>query len=292
MPRTLIVPGVSVEARFDVPPPLPARSGILGTVGVVDRIPEEGVAGVTSTQELFEVFGSATRFSFPEVVSALVNGVSEVIVSPVDPGTGQEAAVTLQDDEGDDIAILRARAVGPWGNDLSVRVVRSLATDRRTVRRISIEVLHNGRPIERHDNMILRPGDDNDLFTVINRDSGVLVAVDPVFQEDLPAVDASLVPLIEATEAAASGMLTATGADLIGVTAARAGSGGNRISLSVRDGRAVTVLNDTNDDPSVRIRAAEVGALGATIQITVADDGAGGVNVTVEVPGNPASTLR
>ena len=39
MPRTLIVPGVSVEARFDVPPPLPARSGILGAVGVVDRIP-------------------------------------------------------------------------------------------------------------------------------------------------------------------------------------------------------------------------------------------------------------
>ena len=107
MPRTLIVPGVSVEARFDVPPPLPARSGRLGAVGVVDRIPEAGVAGVTTTQELFEVFGSATRFSFPEVVSALVNGVSEVIVSPVDPGTGQEAAVTLQDDEGDDVAILR-----------------------------------------------------------------------------------------------------------------------------------------------------------------------------------------
>ena len=115
MPRTLIVPGVSVEARFDVPPPLPARSGILGAVGVVDRIPEDGVAGVTATQELFEVFGPATRYSFPEVLSALVNGVSEVIVSPVDPGTGQEASVTLQDDEGDDVAILRARAVGPLG---------------------------------------------------------------------------------------------------------------------------------------------------------------------------------
>jgi hypothetical protein len=292
MPRSLIVPGVSVEARFDVPPPLPARSGILGAVGVVDRIPQEGIAGITSTQELFEVFGSATRFSFPEVVSALVNGVSEVIVSPVDPGTGQEASVTLQDDEGDDVVILRARAVGPWGNDLSVRVIRSLATDRRTVRRISIEVLHKGRPVERHDNMILRPGDDNDLFTVINRDSGVLVAVDPVFQEDLPALDAGLMQLNEAAEAAASGMLTATGASLIAVTAARPGSGGNRISLSVRQGRAVTVLNDTNDDPAVRIRAVEPGAQGATIQITVADDGAGGVNVTVEVPGNPARNYQ
>ena len=44
---------------------------------------------------------------------------------------------------------------------------------------MTLEVLHKGQAIERHDNMILRPGDDNDLFTVINRDSGVIVAIDP-----------------------------------------------------------------------------------------------------------------
>src|SRR5688572_20021400 len=99
MPRTLVVPGVSVEARFDVPPPLPARSGILGAVGVVDRIPPEIVKAVTTTQELFEVFGPATRFSFPEVVSALVNGVSELVLSPVAPGTGTAAFCRLTDDE-------------------------------------------------------------------------------------------------------------------------------------------------------------------------------------------------
>src|SRR5688572_5138435 len=132
MPRTLVVPGVSVEARFDVPPPLPARSGILGAVGVVDRIPAEGVKAVTTTQELFDVFGAATRFSFPEAVSALVNGVSELVLSPVANGSGQPAVVRLIDDEGEDVALLRARAVGPWGNDLAVRVTRQLSSDRRT----------------------------------------------------------------------------------------------------------------------------------------------------------------
>ncbi|MBV7335212.1 hypothetical protein KFU94_44630 [Chloroflexi bacterium TSY] len=292
MPRTLIVPGVSVEARFDVPPPLPARSGILGAVGVVDQIPESGVAGVTTSQELFELFGPATRLSFPEALSALINGVSEVIVSPVAPETGQAASVTLNDDEGDQVALLRARAVGPWGNDLSVRVIRSLAADRRTVRRMTLEVLYKDRPIERHDNMILRPGDDNDLFTVINRDSGVLVAVDPVFQEDLPHLDSALEALTSVSEAAASGTLTAAAASLIDLSALRPGSGGNRISLEVSQGRAVLVLSDTNGDPSVRIRAAETGAQGTSIRITITDDGSGGVNVIVEAPGAAARTYE
>ncbi len=287
MPRTLIVPGVSVEARFDVPPPLPARSGILGAVGVVDQVPEEGVKAVTTTQELLEVFGPATRFAFPEALSALINGVSEIVVSPVDPGSGQAADVRLTDDEGDEVAILRARAVGPWGNDLSVRVIRSLASDRRTVRRITLEVLHKGLAVERHDNMILRPGDDNDLFVVINRDSGVLVAVDPVFQDDLPVLDVALESLTDGVAQAASGMLTSAGADLIAVSATNPGAGGNRISLETLAGRAVAELEDGGGVPVVRILAAQVGAAGALISVSVADDGAGGVNVTVQVPGNP-----
>jgi len=115
-------------------------------------MPAEIVKSVTTTQGLFDLFGTATLYSFPEAVSALVNGVSEMIVSPVHPGTGQVAEARLQDDEGEDVAVLRARAVGPWGNDLSVRITRALAGDRRTVRRVTLEVLFKGRPIERHSN--------------------------------------------------------------------------------------------------------------------------------------------
>ncbi len=288
MPRTLVVPGVSVEARFDVPPPLPARSGILGAVGVVDRVPQKAaIRAVTNTQELFEIYGPATRFSFPEAVSALVNGVSQVIVSPVSPGGGAAATLMLTDDENQNVVQLRARAPGPWGNKLSVRVIRTLASDRRTVRRVSLEVLHGGVTVERHDNMVMRAGDDNDLFTVVNRDSGVIVAVDPVFTTDLPTIDNARVGFQDGVAAAATGMLTNAGANLLTVTAAQPGEGGNRLSLDVQDGRASLTLADPNADPSVRIRAAAAGAAGAAITIGVVDDGAGGVNVTVTEPGNP-----
>lgn len=289
MPRTLVVPGVSVEARFDVPPPLPARSGILGAVGVVDRMPDDApVKAVATTQELFDIYGPGTRFSFPEAVSALVNGVSQVIVSPVDPAGGAVARVTLTDDEANDVVLLRARAAGPWGNDLSVRVIRTLASDRRTVRRITVEVLYKGRPVERHDNMVLRPGDDNDLFTVINRDSGVIVAVDPVFTDDLPTTDGDRVGFQTGSAVAASGQVTRAGAALVSVQAATAGAAGNRISLEVLDGRAAAGFDDTNGDASIRVLAATPGPAGAGITIEIADDGAGGVDVTVNEPGAAA----
>lgn len=289
MPRTLVVPGVSIEARFDVPPPLPARSGILGAIGVVDRRPDDSpVKAVTTTQEMFDIYGPGTRFSFPEAVSALINGVSQVIVSPVVSAGGVAASVTLTDEETNNVVLLRARAVGPWGNDLAVRVIRTLASDRRTVRRVTIEVLYKGRPIERHDNMVLRPGDDNDLFTVINRDSGVIVAVDPEFTEDLPAIDGARVGFEIGPAVAASGQMTRGGAALVTVEAATAGAAGNRLSIEVQDGRAAASFDDTNVEPSIRVLAATPGAAGAGITVQIADDGAGGINITVNEPGTTA----
>jgi hypothetical protein len=288
MPRTLIVPGVSVEARFDVPPPLPARSGILGAIGVVDRLPDDRPVGVTTTQELFDLFGPATRLAFPEVVSALVNGVSEVIVSPVNPASGAVASLVLRDDENQDAVELRARAVGPWGNQLSARVIRTLAQDRRTVRRVSIEILHTGRSVERHDNLVLRPGDANDLFTVINRDSSAVVAVDPTFQLDLPAADADAVAFQDGPAAAATLVLRGAGnADLIRLTARVAGEGGNRISAQVMDGRAALTLNGAGGAASVRVRAVSAGAAGAGVTLQVADGGDGTITVTVRAAGAP-----
>lgn len=277
MPRMLVVPGVSVVARYDVAPPLPARSGILGTVGVVDRVPRSGVTGVTSAQELLEVFGPATRFSFPEALSALTNGVSQVIVSPVDPRSGRAAEVTLRDDEGEDVVLLRARAVGPWGNDLAVRVERSLAPDRRTVRRVNVEVLYRGAVIERHENLILREGGDRDLFTVINRDSGAIVAIDPVNLTSLPGIDPDVVAFQDLGAQPALGRLTAAGAALVSIEA-RPGAAGNRISFEVREGRAVAVLNDTAGNPSVRVRAQEAGDAGTGISVRVTQDATGGRN--------------
>src|SRR5262249_25819246 len=116
MPKSLIVPGVSISADFDVAPPLPARSGILCAVGVADGRGATAVQSVTNRQDLLAAYGPATLYAFPEVFRALANGVSEVVLSPVSPTSGQVASAFLVGDAGDNVVELRARAVGAWGN--------------------------------------------------------------------------------------------------------------------------------------------------------------------------------
>src|SRR4051794_3227396 len=95
---SLVVPGVRVEARFDVLPPLPAPSGVVGVVGIVDRPPVAGgLFGVTKVTELRELLGPGTEASMPEAVHALANGASEVVVAPV--AGGGSASVSLLNDK-------------------------------------------------------------------------------------------------------------------------------------------------------------------------------------------------
>src|SRR6185436_10559573 len=94
----LVVPGVRVEARFDILPPLPAPSGILGAVGIVDRPPADGgLVGVTKTGEVRELLGAGTEASMPEVLHALANGASEAVISPVSGGGPASATLLNQD---------------------------------------------------------------------------------------------------------------------------------------------------------------------------------------------------
>ena len=80
----LIVPGVCVETRFDVLPPLPAAAGILGAVGIVDRPPATpGLIGVSKISEVRELLGPGTEASMPEIAHALANGVREALISSV-----------------------------------------------------------------------------------------------------------------------------------------------------------------------------------------------------------------
>jgi hypothetical protein len=285
MPRTLIVPGVSVATQFEVAPPLPARSGILGAVGVVDDA-TVGVGGVTARQELFDLYGPATQFSFPEVTSALANGVSEVIVSPVRGGARAQA--TLLDPEGQGVVLLMARAAGPWGNGIRINVTRRLAPDARTVRTVSIEVSVDGRIVETHEGLILSAGHDQDLFTVVNRDSRVIVAVDPEFGLELPALDAGRVAFQDAGAAAATGSLRRGGAALVDLTTDLPGTAGNTISVSVEDGRVTAVLLDATNAPAARIRAAAPAAAGdAALAVSVTANAAAGIDLQVLTNGAP-----
>lgn len=283
MPKSLIVPGVSIATEFDVAPPLPARSGILGAVGVVDD-GSGGVGSATTRQDVLAQFGPATLYSFPELFRALANGVSEVVVSPVSPTSGQVASAVLLGDAGDEVLKLRARAVGPWGNNLSVRVTRHVGTD-GTVRNVRIDVLWKGQVIETHDGLVLHDTDDRDLFTAINRDSKVIVALDPVFETDLPVRDLAPVAFLDGPAAPAGGVLTKGGSALIQVQAKTAGAAGNDLGVVVRDGRDTVTLNDgaVTPAPAVKVTARAPGhdpLNPTTIQI-VANPTAGGVDASV-----------
>lgn len=284
MPKTLIVPGVSVSTSFDVAPPLPARSGVLGAVGVVDD-DSRGVLGVTTRQELFELYGPATAYSFPEALSALANGISEVVISPA--LGGGKASVTLRDADGDDVVRLIARAAGPWGNHLGVRVRHRRARD-GAVRNASIEVLLDGETIETHDGLLIDPGHPQDLFTAINRDSRVFVAVDPTFGLELPTLDADRVAFVDEPATAASRTLMRGAAPLLVATASVPGRRGESIVVELRRGRASATLADATGAAAMRVRTRDPEEeTSPAMALEIASNAGGGVDVEVRSAGTP-----
>lgn len=183
----LVVPGVRVEARFDVLPPLPAPSGIVGVAGIVDRPPAGGgLTGVTRVSELRELLGPGTEASMPEAVHALVNGAGEVVVSPVSGGS--PARLTLRNADSNPCVLLRCRSNGSWGNQLAAEV-RGVADAGGAIVRATIRLLRGREVLETFANLQVDPNQPDYLFDVINQQSIRVVAVDPDFGDDLPAAN-------------------------------------------------------------------------------------------------------
>lgn len=184
---SLVVPGVRVEARFDVLPPLPAPSGIVGAVGIVDRPPPAGrMIGVTKVTELSELLGPGTEITMPEVVQALANGASEAIISPV--AGGSPASVALLNGDSEAAVTLQCRSNGAWGNALRAEV-REIANAEGDIVRITLRLLLDGRIVEEFSDLRVAPGQPDHLFDVINRRSRYVVALDPGFADALPEED-------------------------------------------------------------------------------------------------------
>lgn len=181
---TLVVPGVRVEARFDVLPPLPAPAGILGAVGVVDRPPASGTVGVTKAAEVRQLLGPGTEVSMPELVHALANGVAEAVVSPV--RGGQPAAVTLRSAADEAVVRLQCRSNGAWGNGLRVDVAPTTDASGAAVR-VTLRLLLDGRVVEEFADLRAAPGEADDLFEAVNRGSRYVVALDPGLGTAAPA---------------------------------------------------------------------------------------------------------
>lgn len=181
---TLVVPGVRVEARFDVLPPLPAAAGILGVVGIVDRPPREaGLVGVTKVAEIRQLLGPGTEATMPQLVHALANGASEAVISPVNGGTA--ASVGLRNRNSVEVVRLRCRSPGAWGNALSAEV-REVQDAQGNAVRVSLRLLMGGQVRETYDDLQISAGAPDDLFEAINTRSRLVVAQDPALANAVP----------------------------------------------------------------------------------------------------------
>jgi hypothetical protein len=276
MPSPLVIPGVQVKALFEPSPVLPGATGILGVVGVADRGPIDPTP-IGNMGEFLELFGDASRFTMPEVRTALANGVSQVVVARLTPGTGQKALITLKDEEGEDVAILRARAEGLWGNQLAVRLTRVKPASGKGVKYVNLEVYYAGILIETFNRLMMDEESPDYFFDRINDGSRVLVALDPAFEDARPAPMARTA-FANAPAAAATGKLKA-GVGEIALTAKRVGRGSNRLGVVVRDAFGLLLLDGT-DAPSIDIRSR--------------DDVTGAVTVSIIGPTQPGtnSTMK
>ena len=252
----LVVPGVSIATRFDVLPPLPAASGVVGIAAIIDRPPATGtLVGLTKSAEIDALLGPGTRASAPEIAHALGNGAQEVVVSAV--AGGGAASLSLNNADGVPAVILRARSHGTWAHNLNV-VVRSLAPATASgVARVTLRLLSGGQVVEEFPDLAGDRNDPASLFDVINARSVHVVAVDPGFSGDDPTPgtyplpgDGSGVPVNvtgETTELFR--ILTETGVEEAGVSVAIAGSG-NSISVTVsRDGTVLEEFTRLTMDP-------------------------------------------
>jgi hypothetical protein len=188
----LVVPGVRVETRFDVLPPLPAPSGVVGIAAIVDRPPSPArLQGVTKAAEVAGVFGPGTAASAPEVIHALGNGASEVVIAPV-LGGGAASLTLLNSNSGAAVA-LRARSNGTWANTLAVDV-RSVNDSGGNPVRVSIRVFRSNQIAEEFPDLIVEAGSHQDLFDTINTRSINLVALDPSLGGETPAPGTYVLP--------------------------------------------------------------------------------------------------
>lgn len=182
----LVVPGVRVEARFDVLPPLPATSGILGAVGIVDRQPRNGgLVGVTKTTEIRQLLGPGTIGSMPEVGHALGNGASEVVISGV--AGGRAASARLLNQNSEEVVLLRARSNGAGNNALRAEV-RTVTNAQNGIVRVTLRLLRGGTTLETFSDLRVAPGQPDDLFEAINQQSTFVIATDPGFSSASPRV--------------------------------------------------------------------------------------------------------
>ena len=267
MPSPLVIPGVQVLTVFEPSPALPSLTGILGVVGVCDRGPVNPTP-VGSMGEFLDTFGPASRYTMPEVQTSFANGVSEMYIARTTPGRGQKAQRDFATEAGDAAVTLVARAEGAWGNQIGVQFTQIKTLSGNGVKYVNLDVFLGDNLVESHNSLVTDETSPNYLFSRINQQSRLVVALDPAFEAGLPVTTAST-PLADGTAKAAFTTLKSGAADAVRVDAKQPGLIGDRISVRAREGQASLPLPGAANAPSVEIQAKAAGLAGANIKVTV-----------------------
>jgi hypothetical protein len=239
---TLVVPGVRVETRFDVLPPLPAPSGVIGIAAIVDRPPTPiRLVGVTKPAELADVLGPGTAASAAEIIHALGNGASEVVVAAVTGGAAGE--VSLPNANSQPAVRLRTRSNGAWASQIAVDV-RSVTNSDGDPVRVSLRVFRSGQIVEQFPDLVVEPTSHQDLFDTINTRSIYFVALDPSLGGQTPApgtyvlpADGGVVVPVEGSTETLFTLFPVPGVDAEGVTVQIESTSATNVRVRVfRDG--------------------------------------------------------
>jgi hypothetical protein len=266
VPSPLTIPGVQVRTQFEPAPVLPGATGVLGVVGVAERGPIDPTP-VGSFGEFLQTFGPGSRYTMPEVHTALSNGVFEVFVARLTPGRGLKAQLALAADAGEPVAIVQARGEGTWGNQIAVRV-EQIKTTGGAVKYVNLETSIDGTVVDRLQNLVMDELSPNYFFDAINERSRVLVAFDPLFLTALPKPIART-PLADAGERAAFATLNSGATAVIRAQAKAAGRDGNQLAVQVIDGQAARLFNGPAGVASIEVRARAAGAPGTKTQVAI-----------------------
>ncbi|MCP4162105.1 MAG: phage tail sheath protein [Deltaproteobacteria bacterium] len=190
-----IIPGIQVDVVKEVVPPQLSPSGVLGLIGITEKIPK-GTERASSWSRFIELYGPGSAHSMPEARQAVQNGVFELVISPVSSEAGSKAFVLIpikEDGEKNSSFKLVARSSGPWANNLKVKICNSRKTpDDKDV--FDLEIQRPGsEEFEKHRNLSMEPGTETEpntrfVGTVLKNASEIVVIdKDSIDSDTIPA---------------------------------------------------------------------------------------------------------
>ncbi|WP_185747071.1 phage tail sheath C-terminal domain-containing protein [Humibacillus xanthopallidus] len=188
------------------------------------------------------MLGPGTAASAPEIIHALGNGASEVVISAVNGGSAGSRA--LLNAESNPAVILRARSNGTWSQEVAVDV-RSVTNSDGDPVRVSLRIFRSGQVVEEFPDLVVEAGSHQDLFDTINTRSIYVVALDPSLGGATPAPGSYVLPtdgsgVVVPVENATDELFTLfpePGVDPTGVTVQIESPAGDNVRVRVfRDG--------------------------------------------------------